>query len=202
MTKQGFVTAIFCAGAAIGLTTPAQADIIPAPIPSYDGIGYDFTTPQTTPAAFTTIGTFSFTIPTGSPVTGIVVSGSFGNNDSPTTALADFFVNYTGVGSPVEVASCDNPMADCFSNTNGPTAWTYTFTSADLANVAAQIAKGTLDFSFTMDQPPFTQTGLDWTVYAGQTSIDLQVATPEPFTVLMCFSGLSGIAVLRRFRKL
>jgi hypothetical protein len=130
MTKQGFVTAIFCAGAAIGLTTPAQADILPAPIPSYDGIGYDFTTPQTTPPAYTTIGTFSFAIPVGGPVTGIMVSGSFGNDDSPTTALAA------------------------------------------LANVAAQLAKGTLDLAVTMDQPSFTQTGLNWTVYAGQTTMD------------------------------
>jgi hypothetical protein len=197
MIRQLLVAVILCAAPVWA------ADILPTPIPSYDGTGYDFTTSPTTPPAFITIGTFSFTIPAGLHVTGITVSGSYGNNDSPTTALADFFINFTGSGSPVEVAACDNPASDCFSDTNGPTPWKYTFTSSDLTKVAPQLAKGTLDFSFTMDAPPFTAPGLNWAVFAGQTNLDIQIATaaPEPLTVFICFTGLAVIAALRRSRK-
>lgn len=202
MAKQTLAAILLCAGAAIALTIPARADIIPPPIASYDGAGYDFTTPATTPPSHTTIGEFSFTIPTGNLVTGVTVSGSYGNGDSPTTALADFFINYNGAGAPVEVAPCDDPAADCFSDSNGPTSWTYTFTPADLASVQPQLSKGTLDFSFTMDAPPFTAPGFDWTVYAGQTTLDLTVAgTPEPATVFFCLGGLAALALLRRARK-
>jgi hypothetical protein len=100
----------------------------------------------------------------------------------------------------VEVATCDDPTDDCFSDGNGPTAWSYTFTGTDLNNVATALGNGSLDFTYTMDTPPFTSSGLDWTVYAGAATIDIQTI-PEPTTLLFCLGGIAGIAAFRRFRK-
>jgi hypothetical protein len=200
MTRQTITAAILFIAAAFILATPASADIV-LNLASYDSPnGYDFVT--TFPGAgSTTIGTVNFTIPAGQYVTEITISGSFGNGDSPTTALSDYYLGFSGNETAVPVANCDDPLADCASNQNGPTEWSYTFTSSDINTVASALAAGSLDFTYTWDNPPaFASQGFDQYVYAGPVTIDI-TAVPEPVPVLLCFSAFAGIAALRRFRK-
>jgi hypothetical protein len=201
MTNRTLTAAILSLGAAFLLTTPARASAILVTLPSYDSPnGYDFVS-TFPPAGSSTIGTFTFSIPAGWLVAGITISGTFGNGDSGTTALSDYYLGYSGHETAVEVAGCDSIMANCYSNQNGPTAWTYTLTSANLSTLAPAITGGSLDFTYTWDNnTQFAFPNDLQYVYAGAPTLDIQV-TPEPATLLMCFGGLAGIAALRRFRK-
>jgi hypothetical protein len=201
MAKGKLTAAILSLGAAFVLTTPARAGTIFANLPSYDSPnGYDFVS-TFPPGGSTTIGTFTFSIPAGGIVTGITISGTFGNGDSGTTALSDYYLGFSGDETAVEVAGCDSILANCYSNQNGPTAWTDTLTAANLSTLASAIAGGSLDFTYTWDNnTQFAVMGFDQYVYAGASTLGIQV-TPEPATALMCFGGLAVIAALRRFRK-
>lgn len=209
MTKQVLAITVLCIGVTLLLTTPAHADIItPPPTSSYDSPGYDMVTtlPPNTPVV---IGTFTFTIPAGQNVSGMTVSGTFGNGDSPTTALSDYYLGFAGDEAAVEVASCDDPLADCASNQNGPTSWSATLTPMQIADLAPALASGSIDFSYIWGSnspiPDFINGGfLDQYVYAGPATLDITttpIATPEPATVLLCFAGVTGIAAFRRFRQ-
>jgi hypothetical protein len=201
MNKQTLAAAILFMGAAIVLATPARASAIIATLPSYDSPdGYDFVT-TFPPAGSTTIGTFTFSIPLGDLVTGITISGAFGNADSPTTALSDYYLGFSGDETAVEVAMCDSINANCYSNGNGPTSWTYTLTSGNLSTLASAIASGSLNFTYTWDNnSQFAIAGYSQYVYASAPTIAIQV-TPEPAGLLLCLGGLAGIVALRRFRK-
>jgi hypothetical protein len=202
MTTRTLTAAILSLGAAFLLTTPARAGAILVTLPtSYDSpSGYDFVT-TFPPAGSTTIGTFTFSIPASELVTGITISGTFGNGDNGTTALSDYFLGYSGHETAVEVAGCDSILANCYSAQDGPTAWTYTLTAANLSTLAPAIAGGSLDFTYTWDNNTQFAFANDLQyVYAGDPTLAIQV-TPEPATELMCFGGLAVIAVLRRFRR-
>ena len=201
MAKRKLIAAILSLGAVFILMTPARAGTILVNLPSYDSPnGYDFAT-TFPPAGSTTIGTFTFSIPVSELVTGITLSGTFGNADNGTTALSDYYLGYSGHEMAVEVASCDSILDDCYSRQNGPTAWNYTLTAGNLSTLASAIAGGSLDFTYTWDNnTEFAFPGYDQYVYAGAPTLDIQV-TPEPATVLMCFGGLAVIATLRRFRR-
>ncbi|HEY6347389.1 MAG TPA: VPLPA-CTERM sorting domain-containing protein [Bryobacteraceae bacterium] len=200
MTKQLLTGAILSIGAAFVLAAPANATIV-LTLPSYDSPnGYDFvnTFPLTGP---TTIGTFTFLLPAGETVAGITISGTFGNGDSGTTALSDYYLGYSGNETAVEVATCNSIFDDCYSAQNGPTSWTYTLTGSNLKAIASALAAGSLDFTYTWDNnTQFALPGYSQYVYAGPATIDITV-TPEPASVLLCFSALAGLAALRRFRK-
>jgi hypothetical protein len=207
MTKQILTTAVFCIGAAFVLTTPAHAGEITATVGSYDSpLGYDYnsTLPPTTDQL---IGTFSFTPVVPETTLNITISGSFGNGDSPTTALSDYYLGYSGHEEAVEIEPCDSYSADCAANEDGPTNWTATLTPSEITDLAPALAAGSIDFSYTWDASPpaepipdlFTGGYDPQYVYAGEAAI---VITPEPGTVLFCFSGLAGLAAFRRFRKL
>ena len=201
MAKRKLTGAILSLGAAFVLTIPARASAILVSLPTYydSPNGYDFVT-TFPPVGSTTIGTFTFSIPGGAAVTGITISGTFGNPDNGTTALSDYYLGFSGDETAVEVASCDSILDDCYSNQNGPTAWTYTLTAGSLSTLASAIAGGSLDFTYTWDNnTQFAIPGDDQYVYAGDPTLDIQV-TPEPATLLMCFGGLAMITALRRFR--
>lgn len=184
-------------GAAIILTAPAQADII-SNLGSYDSPGYDFVN-TFPPAGATIIGTFTFTIPVGADVTGITISGSFGNGDSPTTALSDYYLGFSGDEMAVPVIGCDDPTADCASG-DGPTDWSATLSSTQIMELSSALAGGSLDFTYTWDTPTFAFMGINQQVFAGATTLDI-TATPEPSTVLFCLSGIVGLVMFRRLRK-
>ncbi len=203
MTKRTLTAAILSLGAAFVLTAPARADV--ASLPSYDSPnGYDFetTTPPTGPI---TIGTFTFSSINPSGVTGITISGSFGNGDVPTTALSDYYLGFSGDETAVEVAACDSASDNCYSGQEGPYTWTATLTPAEIADLGPGLKAGSLDFTYTWGSSPpipdpfFSSTGYDdQYVYAGATTL---VITPEPTSVLLFVSALAGIVVLRRFRR-
>jgi len=201
MTTRTLTAAILSLGAAFILTTPAHASPIAVTLPSFDSpSGYDFVT-TFPPAGSSTIGTFTFSIPASELVTGITISGTFGNADNPTTALSDYFLGYSGHETAVEVASCDSILANCYSAQDGPTSWTYTLTAGNLSTLAPAITGGSLDFTYTWDNnTQFAFSGDLQYVYAGAPTLNIQV-TPEPASVLMCFGGLIVIATLRRIRR-
>jgi len=229
MTKQTIAAAIFSIVASLTVALPARAgDIIQTLSVNLNSGGsgttsyydstdsYDFISSFPTPGEVTTVGTFTFTIPTDEVVTGVIISGTFGNGDSPTTAESDYFLGDGSDGeTSVEVAGgntanpCDSIYDDCYSNQNGPTPWSYTFTAADLANLAGGLSTGSVDFSYTwinnteLDNAALAGSGQPQYVYAGAPTIDIQLApTPEPATVLLCLGGLAGIAARRRFSQL
>jgi hypothetical protein len=202
MAKRKLITAVVSLGAAFIFLNPAPASAVVLTLPSYydSPNGYDFVT--TFPAAgSTTIGTFTFSIPASALVTGITISGSFGNSDNGTTALSDYYLGFAGHETAVEVAGCDSILANCYSNQNGPTTWSYTLTSANLSSLGSAIAGGSLDFTYTWDNnAQFAFPGYDQYVYAGDPTLTIQVA-PEPASVTLCLCSLAGITVLRRFRR-
>jgi hypothetical protein len=211
MTKQTLITAVLCIGAAFVLTTPAHAGDIIATVGSYDGPnGYDYVT-TTPPTSYQLIGTFTFTIPAGESAADVTISGTFGNGDSPTTALSDYYLGFSGDEEAVEVANCDSILANCSSGQEGPYTWSATLTQAQIADLAPALTDGSIDFGYTWDSSPpaqpvpdpfFSPTGYDAQyVYAGAATLDI-TPSPEPATVLFCFSGLAGLAAFRRFRKL
>ncbi len=202
MTKRALTAAILLFAALFALTTPARASAIVVTLPSYydSPNAYDFVSTYP-PSGSNTIGTFTFSIPGSALVTGITISGTFGNADNGTTALSDYYLGYSGHETAVEVASCDSILADCFSAQNGPTGWTFSLTAADLSTLAPAIASGSLDFTYTWDtNTQFAFQGYEQYVYAGDPTLTVQVA-PEPAAVLLCFCGLAGVALLGRFRR-
>jgi|HubBroStandDraft_6_1064221.scaffolds.fasta_scaffold405994_1 hypothetical protein len=202
MAKRTLTAAILSLGAAFVLTTQARAGTILVTLPTYydSPNGYDFVS-TFPPLGSTTIGTFTFTIPTGDLVPGITISGTFGNPDNGTTALSDYYLGYGGNETAVKVASCDNILDNCYSNQNGPTPWTYTLTTGNLSTLASAIAAGSLDFTYTWDNnTQFAIPGDDQYVYAGDPTLALTVS-PEPATMVLCLGGLLGVIGLRRLRK-
>lgn len=205
MNKRIIPSIIFASALTVGLASSAHADII-QPLASYDSpSGYDFVT-TTPPSGSTTIGTYTFTIPTDVSVTGITILGAFGNSDVPNTALSDYFLGFAGNETAVEVAQCDSASANCYSGQEGPYSWSATLTAAQIATLAPAFTAGSLDFTYTWGSSPaipdfFSPTGYDAQyVYTGATTIDVSLS-PEPATVLFCLSGMAGIVALRRFRK-
>jgi hypothetical protein len=214
MTRQTIATAVFSIVASLTAALPARAGDIIQSLPDSDmnsnnGVSYyydsndsyDFISSFPSPGEITNVGTFTFTIPADETVTGITISGTFGNGDNQTTAESDYFL--TDGTNEVEVAACESITADCYDNQNGPTPWSYTFTAADLGTLSSAIGSGSLDFTYTWVTPTEGAVAGNYQyVYAGDPTIDIQLAsTPEPATVLICLGGLAGIAALRRFRK-
>jgi hypothetical protein len=204
MTNQILTKAILIVGAAIALITPAQASLI---IASYDSPGYDYV--NTFPAGgSTTIGTFTFTPISAGELSyaSLSITGSFGNADGSTTALSDYFLGFSGDEEAAEVASCYSTLLNCYSGQEGPYTWTATLTAPQIAVLAPALEAGSIDFSYVWgNNPPladfFAPTGFDLqNVYAGAATLAVTVS-PEPATVLICFSGLAVVVALRRFRK-
>jgi hypothetical protein len=122
-------------------------------------------------------------------VTGGTISGTFGDQNYLTTALADLYV---GDGS-IEVGECDSDGAPCAAGTidGSLVTWSYTFDANDLSNLASSFSSGSLDFTAI-------QNGFGSTI-VGTPGLDLQVAaTPEPASIFTLAGGLLAIAALRR----
>jgi hypothetical protein len=182
---------------ALGCASLAQADIVVTPTfdasnqaappdtTDYEGNFYDFS--STFPPNPITIGTFDFTIPIGDYVTGGTISGTFGDVNIPVTALTDLFV----LNGTIQVAACDSFSDPCAAGTidGSLVSWSYTFTAADLNNLASDFAAGSLDF--TAIQNSFGA------VVVGTPSLDLQVA-PEPSSIFTLAGVLVAFAAWRR----
>jgi len=186
---RSFALAV-CAFSLATLSPSAKADVITSTIAEYNGPqDFDFNSADY-PLSSVLIGDFTFAIPTGQTVLGATISGTFGNNDvSPNTALSDYFVD----NGAINVASCDDPAANCFTGGTGePTPWSHTFSAAELGSLSAAFASGTLDFTAVQN--------FAVSVATGTTTLSISI-TPEPATIFILCGGLAGIACLRRLRK-
>ena len=202
MTKQTIAAVSLSIVAGLGLTVTAQAgDIIVSPAfgasnqaappdtTDYEGIFYDDVT--TFPPSSIPIGTFDFTIPTAERVTGATISGTFGDENIGVTALTDLFV----LGGTIEVGECDLNSGNyppCAAGTDDGSLvpWSYTFSSTDLNNLAADFSAGSIDFTAVQNSP-------FGAVVLGDPTLDIQVS-PEPASVLTLAGGLLAFVALRR----
>lgn len=189
----------------LGCASFAQASVIvvepvfsgsnqaaPPDTTDYEGVFYDYS--STFPPASIAIGTFNFTIPANNIVTGATISGTFGDVNIPVTALTDLYV----LNGAIEVGACDasdggTVYPPCAVGTvdGSLVPWTYTFTSTDLNNMAADFSSGSLDFSAV-------QNGFG-AVIVGTPALDISVATiPEPGSIFILAGGLFALGALRR----
>jgi hypothetical protein len=175
--KRRAALAVFaiCLGAAL----PANAATIISTIGEFDG---PVLANPTYPQPSLTIGTFTYSLPPG-PIVAASVSGFFGTEFSPTTALENLFVG------GIEVASCASESADCWSDPSGvQTPWTYTFTPSQFA----ALESGSVLYTVV-------QTG-DFQVESGVTTLSISVA-PEPAAIAMAGAGLSLLLFVRHKRR-
>jgi hypothetical protein len=202
MKKQTVSAVLFSMAIVIGATVPAHADIIlnpafdgsnqtaPPDTTDYEGIFYDGG--DTLPPASTSIGTFDFTIPTGENVISATISGTFGDVNIPGTALTDLFV----LGGTIEAGECDlNPdgsFPPCAAGTDDGSlvSWSYTFSSQDLNNLAADFSAGSIDLTAVQNSP-------FGAIVVGDPTLDIQV-TPEPASIFTLAGGLLACAAFRR----
>ncbi len=185
---------------ALGWASIAHADISVTPVfnPSnqvqppdttdYEGIFYDFS--STFPPGPIPIATFNFTIPAGYYVTAATISGTFGDQNIPVTALTDLFVN-----GNTAVGGCDSAGDPCAAGTiNGSLVpWSRTFDAAQLHYLGPDFATGSLDFSAVQNS--------FGAVIVGAPVLDIEVAkTPEPSYLFAVAGGMLAMAALRRRR--
>lgn len=187
MTKP--VCSLLLISAALALSVPASADVI-STVPEFTGTFID---PGDStiiyPQPPVQIGTFTYTIPIGATIYSATLSGTYGSPDIPgsnTTALSDYFVS----GGAIQVAGCDSESSPCFNEDISlpPVAWTYRFTSAQLAVLYG----GSLDFTEVQNGP--------FTVQTGPTTLDISTV-PEPSPLIALCGGLAGLAFIARRRR-
>jgi hypothetical protein len=185
----------------LGFASLAQADINVTPAfdssnqavspdtTDYEGVFYDFSTSH--PSNPISIGTFDFAIPAGDYVTGATISGTFGDQNIPVTALTDLAV----LNGTISVGGCDSFSDACAAGTidGSLVPWSHTFDSTELLSLAPDFAAGSLDF--TAVQNSFGA------VIVGAPVLDLQVAVPEPSGIFVLASGLLAALVGLRRRK-
>jgi hypothetical protein len=147
---------------------------------SADGSTYYNAPAMSFPAAPVTIGEFDFSLPTGHGIASLSLSGNFGSDAlGSATAPVDLFLN------GVAVARCDAACAQ--ASELADVAWSYSFSSADLAALANGKAVLT-----AVQQGP-SQIVLD------PTSLSAEIApVPEPETWALMLGGLPIVAFLRR----
>ena len=194
-----FFRHFLAAALVVGCASFAQADIIvpptfaasnqaaPPDTTDYEGNFYDFST--SVPPGPITIGKFTFTIPKGDVVVGATISGTFGDQNIPVTALNDLFV----MNGTIEVGACDSTSDACAAGTidGSLVPWSHTFGAAELSALASDFASGSLDF--TAAQNSFGA------VVMGTPTLDIQlVQTPEPSSLFTLAGGVLGFAAWRR----
>ncbi len=126
-----------------------------------------------------TVGTYSFSIPSGEQIASAVINGTFGNSAIPNTSGVEVFFN------GLNVATC-TPSQPCYSN-QSPTAWSFTFDPSQFSLFST--GSGVLTSVQTSD----------FTTRLGATTLTLEtapIAIPTP-ALLPGLIGM-GVAALRK----
>ena len=151
--------------------------------------GPDESGPNPPPLPFTLdAGSIGFTVPVGQTIVDAVFTSTLGNSIVDSTAVMNVFVN------TVQVGSCPSALSPCAQFGQGPTPFTYIFTSTDLL----ALATGSVDLSIVQTACCIIRLG------ASTLNIDTQPATPapEPATLAMLGTGLFGLAAFWRRNRL
>jgi hypothetical protein len=131
-------------------------------------------------------GSLPFAVPAGQTIVDALFSSTLGNTSSGSTAVMDVFVNSVLVGS------CPSTSSPCWHS--GPNPFTFSFTGAELS----ALATGSVDLSIV-------QTGC-CTIRLGASTLTVDTRptteTPEPATLALLGTGMFGLVVIRRRKRL
>ena len=164
---------------ACGSATMARADVFTFTLPEFNG---SFVPPSGPfPGPPLAVGTFNIVIPAGQPITAASLTGTFGNSVTTSSAPTNLFLDGLSVAQCLPAAACTGA---------GPTPFTFTFSTANLALLSD--GAGVLTA---------VQTG-PGAIRLGQLSLRVETI-PEPATIVLLGTGLAAIgARLRRRRSL
>jgi hypothetical protein len=203
MTKQTLSAAAGAIAVLFGVTFPAQAGPIGliAVTPTFDlsnqtqlpdTSDYESVPTDGTAAPYDlTIGAFNFIIPAGDTVYGATISGTFGDANYTSSALADLYL----LNGTIKIGGCDlnqdgsYPLCATNQDPGALVTWSYTFSSSDLANLATDFAHGSIDFTAVQNSAGAT--------VIGTPTLDISTV-PEPASIFGAAAGLLAFAAFRR----
>jgi hypothetical protein len=171
LLTAGFVLSMVVECFLLASLVPAAEASIVVTLPELTGVLND-TGPF--PLAPVTVGTFTYTIPTGEIVSSATISGTFGNSVFPNSSGVD-----VRAGS-VLVASCPQFPAILVPCNNGgiPTPWSFAFPSSNLSFLNS----GSVALTATQTSPHIIQlgsTGLELTTAPTPPTEEHHPATPS-----------------------
>jgi hypothetical protein len=131
-------------------------------------------------------GSLAFAVPAGQTIVDAFFSSTLGNTRVGSTAAMDVFVNSVLVGS------CPSTLSTCWIG--GPNPFTFSFSGAELS----ALATGSVDLSIV-------QTGC-CRIRLGASTLTVDTRptteTPEPATLALLGTGMFGLVVIRRRKRL
>ena len=185
MTRFPTPTLIVMAAIAMFLvSSPAMATTITADLPQFSGPLDTIPVPP-----LQTVGTFTYTLPTGETIVSALFKSTFGNEFFPNTAPMNVLVDGILVGQ------CADAADPCNSGANN-TAIFHTFTKSDFAALADGLA------ILQVDQIALRTARLGASSLVIETATSDLAATPQPASLTLMAIGLTGAvsAAWRRMR--